>query len=68
MDIGLQYSIPVIAVCGKLAIDPIELKKKGLMAVLEVLDTTKPLQYSMDNASKLIEKTIFNYFENQKSI
>lgn len=68
MDIGIKYQIPVIAVCGKLAIDPTELKKKGLMAALEVMDTTKPLQYSMDNASKLIEKTIFNYFENQKSI
>lgn len=66
MDIGIQYQIPVIAVCGKLDVDKTEIESKGLQAALEVMDTTKPLQYSMDQAAELIEKTIFNYFEEQK--
>lgn len=66
MDIGIQYHIPVIAVCGKLDVDKAEIESKGLQAVLEVMDVTKPLQYSMDHAAELIEKTIFNYFEEQK--
>ncbi|MFT4832306.1 MAG: glycerate kinase, partial [Psychroserpens sp.] len=68
MDIGLHYSIPVIAVCGKLDVAEAELKKKGLEAVLEIMDPSQPLQYSMDNAAELIEKTIFNYFEQHKSV
>ncbi|MEB8329384.1 glycerate kinase [Flavobacteriaceae bacterium KMM 6897] len=67
MDIGLQYRIPVIAVCGKLDVAEAELKKKGLEAVLEIMDMSQPLQYSMDNAAELIKKTIFNYFEQHKS-
>ncbi len=68
MDIGLQYQIPVIAVCGKLDVAADELKKKGLLEVLEIMDTSQPMQYSMDNAAKLIEKTIYNYFEQQKTV
>ncbi|MEJ1222189.1 glycerate kinase [Sediminicola sp. 1XM1-17] len=67
MDIGIQYKIPVIAVCGKLDVPVAELKSKGLKDVLEIMDTTQPLQYSIDNAPALIEKTIYNYFQQQKS-
>ncbi len=63
MDIGVQYKIPVIAVCGKLDVSISELKKQGLKDVLEIMDTSKPLQYSIDNAPSLIEKTIYNYFK-----
>ena len=64
--IELHYHIPVIAVCGKLDVAGTELKKKGLKTVLEIMDTSQPMQYSMDNAAKLIEKTIYEYFEQHK--
>ncbi len=62
MDIAKQYQIPVIAICGKSEVDRKVLKNKGLKDVLEIHDPVKSIQYSMDNASTLIENTIFKYF------
>ena len=62
MDIAKQYQIPVIAICGKSEVDSKVLKNKGLKDVLEIHDPAKSIQYSMDNASLLIENTIYKYF------
>ncbi|SHJ54692.1 Glycerate kinase family protein [Arenibacter nanhaiticus] len=65
MDIGQEYQIPVVAVCGKLDVDPDLLKQKGLTAVLEIMDTTHSIQYSMDNAAKLLMEKIYDYFKGE---
>lgn len=62
VDLGGRFDVPVIVVCGKADVDQGELGKLGLEAVLEIADNTKPLQYNMENASKLIEKRISEFF------
>ena len=61
VDLGKLYKIPVIAVCGKLDIDSRHLDSLGLKDALEIMDKSKPVQYSMDNASLLIENTVYTY-------
>ncbi|WP_297707240.1 glycerate kinase [uncultured Eudoraea sp.] len=62
MDIANQHGIPLIAICGISEVDIKVLKNKGLKDVLEIHDPAKTIKYSMDNASGLIENTIFKYF------
>ncbi|NKI25981.1 glycerate kinase [Arenibacter sp. 6A1] len=65
MEIGQEYQIPVVAVCGKLDIDPSLLKNKGLTEVLEIMDSNYSVQYSMDNAAKLLTEKIYDYFKGE---
>lgn len=62
VDLGGQFDVPVIVVCGKADVDQNELGKLGLEVVLEIADKTKPLQYNMEHASELIEKRISEFF------
>ena len=64
LELGRRYNIPVIAVCGKLGIEKTNLKSLGFFDILVISDSTKSLQYSMENASILLEGAIFNYFKN----
>ncbi|MDT7830318.1 glycerate kinase [Pricia sp. S334] len=66
VDIGEQYKIPVIAVCGQSDIEANGPKSISVKRILEITDTSKPLQYSMDNAAQLVEDSIATYFENSK--
>jgi glycerate kinase len=67
MELGLRYGIPVLAVCGKLELEGSLLKQSGLRDVLEIYDSGKPLQYSMDNAPQLIETAIFEYLKRNRN-
>ncbi|MCG2461066.1 glycerate kinase [Flavobacteriaceae bacterium F89] len=62
LELGRRFNVPVIAVCGKLGIDKKELNTLGFMDILEISDSSKSLQYSMENAANLVEGAIFNYF------
>lgn len=65
IDLGKQYGIPVIAVCGQSDIETDILKAIGLEGILEIKDASKPIQYSMDNAARLIEENVFRFFSNR---
>ena len=49
-----KHAIPVLVVCGKLEMDSSEMEQMGLHSVAEIYDTTKPVAYSYDNATRLI--------------
>ncbi len=63
IDLGKRYQVPVIAVCGQSDIDSAQSKSIGLEQILEIKDTAKSLQYSMDNAAWLIEETTSFFFK-----
>lgn len=63
IDLGKQYQIPVIAICGRSDIDVSTSKSIGLERILEIMEASKPLQYSIDNAARLIEEHITGFFE-----
>lgn len=65
IDLGKHYGIPVIAVCGQSDIDADNSKTIGLEGILEIKDASKPMQYSMDNAARLIEENVFRFFSNR---
>ncbi|MEL6918559.1 MAG: glycerate kinase, partial [Bacteroidota bacterium] len=60
-DLGSEHDIPVIAVCGKLDMETKGLDVLGLTQVLEIMDTSKPVQYSMDNAAEMVEQKVRQY-------
>lgn len=63
IDLGKQYQIPVIAICGQSDIDSTQPKSIGLIRILEIRDTMKSVQYSMDNAARLIEESTSSFFK-----
>ncbi len=64
IDLGKQFQVPVIAICGQSDIHCDQSKSIGLEQILEIKDTEKSLQYSMDNAARLIEETTSLFFKN----
>ncbi len=64
VKMGSHYNIPVLAVCGQLDIDKENLHSMGIEAALEVREANRSLQYNMEHAGELIEKSIFDYFTN----
>ncbi|HMB61857.1 MAG TPA: glycerate kinase [Eudoraea sp.] len=63
LNLGKRYQIPVMAVCGSLDMDKAELKKHGIHEVLEVRDPSRSLEYNMENAAELVEKSIFEFLK-----
>ncbi len=49
-----KHDIPVLAVCGKLDLNPSEIKDIGLYEASEIYDATKAAAYSYENAAALI--------------
>ncbi len=62
IGLGEQYGIPVIAVCGRLEIDPELLKASGLSEVIVIGLANRSLEYNMANASRLTTEAIHKYF------
>lgn len=62
VNVGKRYKIPVLGICGKLAIDKNELSVLGLHDALEIGDVSKSLEYNMKHASELIETVVYGYF------
>ncbi len=60
-DLGNRYDVPVVALCGQLDLDKKEIQKFENLTVLEIQDTSKPLDYNMENAGSLIEKSIDSF-------
>ncbi len=65
IGLGKQYQVPVIVICGQSDIDAIKSKSIGLERILEIKDTTKSIQYSMNHAPRLIEESIAKFFNNR---
>ncbi|PCJ96930.1 MAG: glycerate kinase [Flavobacteriaceae bacterium] len=62
VQMGKRFHIPVIGICGKLAIDAEQLVALGMKDTLEISDATKSLEYNMKHAPELIEFIVYNYF------
>lgn len=62
LNLGKSYNIPVLAICGKLAVSREELKKRGLFDVLEIRDPAKSLDFNMQNAAELLTNKTTAYF------
>lgn len=66
VGLGKRFEIPVVVVCGQLAIDDKDkLAELGLHTVLEIKDASKPLEYNMENAELLIENSVAAFFQNR---
>lgn len=63
LALGARENIPVIAVCGKLAIEKEELKNRGIFDVFEIQDYTKNLAYNMKHAAGLLTAKTTKYFK-----
>ena len=68
LEVGRQYNIPVLAVCGMNELSDKGVYQLGIKTILEIRDPTKDLQYNMENAAMLLEKAIYNYFRFIKKI
>lgn len=61
--LGVRENIPVIAVCGKLAIEKEKLKKQGFFDVFEIQDSANDLGYNMKHAAGLLTAKTTEYFK-----
>ncbi len=59
--LSTKFEVPTIAICGQKNFAEYNAKTLRLDAIIEVADTSKSLQYNMDNAAYLIENAIFEY-------
>lgn len=66
VELGKQYALPTLAICGKLDLEAEKAQQYGLEAILEIRDKTKPTGYSMEHASELLERTIEVYLRHRK--
>lgn len=64
VDLGKNYGVPVIVVCGQSEVDTEKLTSLHLAEVLEIRDVSKSLEYNMENAAALTEKAVLTFFEN----
>jgi glycerate kinase len=62
--LGKSYHIPVIVVCGVSEVSKEHLIEMGNVDVIEIRDPSRPLSYSIENASGLIEEAIANFLRN----
>jgi len=63
IDLGKKHEIPVLAICGQLDLDQKELEKMDQLVVVEIRNTSKSLEYNMQNARILIEKSVEQFFK-----
>ncbi|TMM53639.1 glycerate kinase [Maribacter algarum] len=63
VELGNRFDVPVVALCGQLDLDKKEVLKFENLTVLEIQDTSKPLNYNMENAGLLIEKVIQSFLK-----
>ncbi|MBT8183738.1 MAG: glycerate kinase [Eudoraea sp.] len=66
MQLGKNYNIPVIAICGALEVAKDELLSQGLYDVIAVGDPGQSLEYNMSNAYTLVRDATARYFKNKR--
>ncbi len=64
-QLGKNYNIPVIVVCGVSEVNADHIREMGNIEVIEIRDPSMSLSYSIKNASSLIELAIAKFFKNQ---
>lgn len=62
INLGKEYKIPTIAICGSLDIAKDELQKIGVFDVLEIQDKEQDLEYNMKHAAMLLSAKTAEYF------
>lgn len=65
LSLGKKFSIPVIAVCGKLDVKQSTLKDMGITDVIEIQNADKPLSYNMKNAQDLLVNSVEKFYKNK---
>lgn len=60
--LGDTFNVPVLGICGKLALNKAEITALGLQDVIEVSDASKSLDYNLKHGAELIEHTVYEYF------
>lgn len=65
LHLGKKFNIPVIAVCGQLAVEFGILKETGIAHVIEIQDTGKSLSFNMKNAQDLLVESIARFCKNR---
>lgn len=53
-QVGAKYDVPVVALCGALQLKSATIQDLGLERVLQIHDPSQPLEYTMENASRLL--------------
>ena len=53
-DLGNQYGVPVMALCGTVALDQQQITAAGLTAAFQIIKESITPQYAMDNAAILL--------------
>lgn len=66
VGLGKRFNVPVVAICGKLDLPAEKAMDYGLEDILEIRDKTKPVSYSMENASALVEEKIRQFLLRRK--
>lgn len=65
LNLGNTYNIPVLAICGKLDVPVVELKKRGVYELIEIQDASKNLDYNMHHAAELLTEKTAQFFRKQ---
>ncbi len=60
--LGKQFEIPVVGVCGKLALSANEQQRFPIDYMVEISEKDMPLSYNMQHAATLLEKGIIHFF------
>ena len=53
-DVGEKYGIPVVALCGRLALEGKTIEDLGLKRVIQIHNPADPVEYTMENANELL--------------
>lgn len=53
-EVGQKYGVPVIALCGAIALQHKTIGDLGLTKVIAIHDPTRPLEYTMQHAKELL--------------
>lgn len=65
LSLGKKFDIPVLAVCGQLKVERNMLKEMGIMDVIEIQNTAKPLSYNLKNAEDLLVHAMQEFYKDK---
>ena len=66
--IAQKFHIPIVGICGKLDLNEAEIQKMGLENAFQIYDPEKGVAYSMENASRLVEDVLFQFFSKKQCL
>ena len=66
--IAQKFHIPIVGICGKLDLNEEQIQKMGLENAFQIYDPEKGVAYSMENASRLVEDVLFQFFSKKQCL